>query len=303
MASEESRLRQALVDPAAWLVDETRARAEYALRCHALERLSQALAPSGAEALLVKGAALALTHYPRPWQREMTDIDLVARPGERDRLLAALERAGCQKEPPPAGRFWSSEALGETALILSEGALSVRVELHSRLDKLVGRPVPYAAVFARARREPGLLGLRLPSAEDHALLVALHCASSDYLHPPGFIDLELLLRRGLDGALLEARARRWRLCTALYVALQALRTLEAPSVSDELVERFRPARWRRWALSRSYRLGRYPVTPQAPRPGWRWTMRQSALRDDTARWLGGLTSYAAKRAVERALRR
>ena len=75
------------------MVGRAGAQAAYLLRMHGLQKLDAALgAPSGVAlaVLVVKGAALAMTHYARPWERAMVDIDFVVRPGSRGRVLSAL---------------------------------------------------------------------------------------------------------------------------------------------------------------------------------------------------------------------
>src|ERR1700689_3656662 len=71
-----------------------RARAGYLLRMHALAKLCKALDAAALDVLAVKGAAIAITHYAEPWTRAMADIDLLVRPGTRDRVVQALVAHG-----------------------------------------------------------------------------------------------------------------------------------------------------------------------------------------------------------------
>lgn len=299
---ETARLRAALRDPATLVTDKAAALAAFVLRSHALEQLAEALARSKAPVLLVKGAALALTVYPEPWQRGMCDIDLLVRPSDHGQVVAALERAGCRPAPAEVGqprRPWSSAMLGETPLVWQAGSVRWMVEVHTMLDKVVSRPVAYADVFARARPAPDLPRLQIPNAVDHALLVALHAAVSGFRHPVGLVDLELLIRAGLDLEELTKRAHQWKLRTSLFVAFAVMRRLEAPSVTPEMVERFYPGRLRRAALDRSYDLLSYPPARGAPRLGWPWIAAQTPLRDDLFHWCEGVARYALVRAAER----
>src|SRR5262249_35200575 len=153
-----------------------------------LRAVSAALSAEGLSALLVKGAALAIETYPDPAARPMGDVDLLVRRADRDRVVAALVRAGATVHRPP-GRPYSAALLGEMQLVLPLGATSTLVEVHASLDKLVARPVDEGAIFARARPAPGLPGLLLPAPEDHALLIALHAANDGLRHPIAFLDL------------------------------------------------------------------------------------------------------------------
>jgi hypothetical protein len=258
------------------------------LRAHVLRAVSGALSAAALSALLVKGAALAIDTYPDPAARPMQDVDLLVRRAECDAVVAALVRAGATRHTPP-GRAYSAALLGEIQLVLPAGATSTLVEVHTSLDKLVARPVGEAALFARARPAPGLPGLHVPAPEDHALLVALHAAGHGLRHPIAFLDLEMLLRRGLDMDALVARARAWRLGTVMYAMLSAMRDLGAASVTDDLVRAFDPGPLRRAAL-RGIGGG------DDERLGLRWVLRQTPLRDDPGAWALGLARYAAARA-------
>ena len=59
-----------------------------------LRLIQQAFRDAGIECLVLKGIALAVTHYPNPGLRPMDDIDLLVRPEDVDRAVAALPRAG-----------------------------------------------------------------------------------------------------------------------------------------------------------------------------------------------------------------
>ena len=205
--------------------------------------------------------------------------------------MAALVRAGATRHAPP-GRPHSAALLGEIQLVLRAGATSTLVEVHTSLDKVVARPVDEAGIFARAHPAPGLPGLRVPALEDHALLIALHAACDGLRHPIAFLDLELLLRRGLDVRAIEARARAWRLGTVMYATLSAMRDLGAASVTDDSVRAFDPGPLRRAAL-------RGIGAVDDDRLGLRWILRQTPLRDDPGAWALGLGRYAVARAQDR----
>ncbi|APR85421.1 Hypothetical protein A7982_10770 [Minicystis rosea] len=283
-------LRRVLTDRSVKLPDPgAEARAAAMLRAHVLANVGSILAAAGIEALLVKGAALALTVYPDPAVRGMHDVDLLVRRADHDRAVAALVRGGLEHQRV-ADRPVSASFLGETLLLARAGALSTLVEVHQTLDKIVPRPIDEDALFAGARPAPGLPGLSIPSPEDHALLVALHAAGHDFRHPAAFLDLELLLRRGLDLDVLTARARAWRLETVMFAALSLLRDLGSPSVDGDLVARFEPGPLRRALLRRAAASGEAL--------GAAWILRQTPLRDDLAEWTIGLGRYAAARAVD-----
>jgi hypothetical protein len=269
------------------------ARADALLRAHVLDRISRVLAAEGLDALLVKGAALALTVYPDAAVRPMSDLDLLVRGADRDRVVVALVRAGFV-DRSPADRPHSGALLGETLLVARSGAMETLVEVHTTLDKLVARPIDEPDLFARARPAPGLPHLLVPAPEDHALLVALHAAGHDFHHPLAFLDLELLLRAGLDTGALVARARAWRLETVMWIILSLLREQGGASVPDTLLATFEPGPLRRALLRRAGAAG--------TELGVDWILRQTPLRDDLAAWALGVARYAAARARDRLAR-
>lgn len=277
------------------------------LRGRVLAQIARALAAEGLDALLVKGAALGLTVYPSAAARPMNDIDLLVRPGQSDRVVSALARgknhgtASAGDVHRPEDRPFSGDLLGEVPLTIHCGAMSFTVEVHTSLDKIVPRPIDARDLFARAAAAPGLPPLLLPSPEDHALLIALHAAGHEFRHPIALLDIELLLRAGLDLAELTRRARTWRLGTVMYVVMATLRGLGAASVEDRHVAAFDPGPLRRAALRRWYDVGAFPVARGPARLGLPWILRQSPLRDDLGAWARGLALYAAARAADRLL--
>jgi hypothetical protein len=276
------------------------AHAQAMLRGRVLETLSHALSPEGLRALLVKGAALAMTVYPTPAARPMKDIDLLVPARAKAHVLAALAREGGEihraRERP-----WSEDLLGEIAVTMRCGATPFLVEVHTTLDKIVARPIDTDDLFARATPALGLPGLLVPSLEDHALLVALHAAGNELRDPIGLLDLELLLRAGLDLGELAARAAQRKLETVMYIAMATLRALGAASITDAHVDAFAPGLLRRAALSPFYDVGAFPIAKGPFSLGLRWLVRQTPLRDDLGPWARGLARYAAVRAAERLL--
>jgi hypothetical protein len=297
---ETRRLRERLLSARDHAGAEHARRAMYVLRAHGLERIGRTLDRAGLRAMLVKGAALALTAYSPPWSRDMDDVDLLVRERDRGAVASALVDAGCVAAPAPPGRPLTSDALGELVFGARFGAASFTLELHTRLDKIVPRGVAYDDVLARGAPAPELPGFMVPAPEDHALLVALHLAGHEYRHAVGLLDLHLLLARGLSRDVLCARADAYRLRAALYVALATLRALGSSEATPPLLARLDPGPLRRAAIARVYDLGRYPVARGAPRLGLPWLARQAVLRDDLAPFAASVLRYAAERGFERA---
>ncbi|MRG97902.1 nucleotidyltransferase family protein [Polyangium spumosum] len=288
-----------LRDPRAVMPAPTpEAHAEALLRAHVLVSISRALVSRGERVMLVKGAALALTVYPSAAARPMCDVDLLVPPRRERVVIEALAGAGLEVHEHPL-RPRSRVMLGETQLVARAGQMRLLVEVHGTLDKIVPRPIDVAAIETRATPAPGLPGLSLPSVEDHALLVALHAAGHEFRHEMAWLDLELLLRAGLDRRVLVERARAFRLETVMFVMLSTLRALGAASVDAELVRAFEPGRLRRVALAPFYDVGAFQVPRTKAALGIRWVVGQTPLRDDLAAWIRGLARYAVARVEDR----
>jgi hypothetical protein len=221
----------------------------------------------------------------------MSDIDLLVRPADRDRVVAALTQGGGEEQPQP-GRPHSRALLGETLILMRAGAITALVEVHTTLDKIVERPIDLGAIFARATPAPGLPALLVPAPEDHALLIALHAAGHSFAHPVAFLDLELLLRRGLDVRALAERAHAFRLRTVMFAMLTLMQGAGAASVTPDLIAAFTPGHARRALLQRA-------LSGSPPELGVAWIAAQTPLRDDLGAWLAGLARYGVARARDR----
>jgi hypothetical protein len=260
----------------------------YVLRADLLNRISSRLVEAGCDALLVKGAALALTVYPEPWTRRMNDVDLLVRPGTESVLIALLQEIGCVVRADPLRRTMYFE----TRLYAPFGGGHILIELHTSLDKYVERPISIELLFERSLPAPGLAGFRVPANEDHLLLLALDSAHDGTRPAERLQDAARLLEAGVDRRAVETRARLFRMETALYVFLEALERNQRSTHGWSPA--FRPSAARTVALSISERtLARTSGRPPTPMISWTRgvakLVRQTALRDDTGAWFVGLS--------------
>ena len=264
------------------------AQALWLVREQALATLSDALQRRDLTAVLVKGAALALTTYAKPWERDMGDIDLLA--DDVDAARSALIDAGCREVP--LSRPVTAADLGASVFALRIGSLDVPIDLHGRLDKIVSRPVDYDAIFERSA-PTDFAALRVPDPVDHALLIVLHAATAEFTHEACWRDLELLFSDDFDHDVFAERARAWCLVTASWMAFERLRVrgvaVPARGLQPSPVRR----RLALWAHDSS----------RVRQLGWRWVLRQAPLRDDTFNWVAGMLRYSGRRILERTLLR
>lgn len=276
------------------------AHADALLRRHVLAQIAESLRQEKLPALLVKGAALALTVYPDPAARRMSDIDMLV--DEKDQLpvVHALERRGWLVAHD-SSRPLSTAMFGERLVQARVGSMTFTVEVHASLDKMVRRPIPFAELLQRASPAPGLEGLSVPGREDHALLVALHASTHEYRHELALQDMELLLRSGLDKLELGRRADLFHLRSVMFVMVSLLKNLGAASVDDELVKMFDPGWVRRGVIARFYDVQRYPPVLGEEVLGLPWVIGQAPLWEDRRMFATGLMKYAGVRVVERGL--
>jgi hypothetical protein len=278
--------------------DDHERHARYLLIAHAVRVIAQAVAQVNVPVMLVKGAALARTVYPKPWLRPMNDIDLLVMEEDRLRVLEALESSGCEVFPSPADRRYSATLLGETGVAFSTGGAELLIEVHHRLDKVVRRPIDYAAIAERAVHFHDLPGLSVPCPVDHALLVILHASSSEFRHEVAWSDLELLFGVGIDFDELSQRARTWGLATATFVAAMMLRLRGSQQVPEALLQGLVPARSRQRVLGRLFpNLPTAECEPQ--RSGLKWIAAQAPLHDNLYAYLRGIATYSGARMRDR----
>ena len=271
-------------------------KAIFVARGHVLELVSAALAPANLQALLAKGVGLAHL-YPSPWLRPMADIDLLVRTRDLDAVTAALAAAGFSVERdlerPRTG------SLLEVAVRPPTNAMQLLLELHVAMDKAVLRPVHIDGVFARSAAHDALPQLRIPTLEDHVLLVALHLAADEYRHAAGFADLEVLITAGADLEIVVARAKQARASAALYVAFATLEHLLPGFVPPETLAALRPGSAHEALLRTTFDIGAWPVAKRPTKLGAQWLLGQWLLQDDATPFAVGLASYLGKRVLER----
>lgn len=139
-----------------------------------LPRVLGQMAAAGVRPILIKGAALACTHYPEPGLRPRADADLLVRADERQRLFALLAAQGYRRGAGTGAELASSEAS-----FWKDGAPLV-LDVHWRInnsplfagvlefDELAAGAVPVPALGPHARA---------PGPADAVLLAAIHRAS------------------------------------------------------------------------------------------------------------------------------
>jgi hypothetical protein len=169
----------------AWLVDAARAamRAEVAIdlaRRPMVVAAIEALHFAGTAPLVLKGEALAYTHYAAPWQRPRADTDLLVAPDAGPAAETALVALGYRRELRLPGEWVSAQC---TLVRQGAGGLWHAIDLHWRINNsaVLSGIVTHAELAASAIALPSLgPAARAPDAI-HALLIAcLHRVGSEY---------------------------------------------------------------------------------------------------------------------------
>ena len=205
-----------------------------ALHRTALSELSSAFASAAIPGLVIKGAALALSHYPSAGLRPRVDTDLFIEPAQQERAHQILLDANWQ---PIASNF--------SALVLPErsyqkrfsGAL-ISLDLHWALSTrpLLARALPFATLYANSVAFDNAGHWHMPCAVDALLIAAVHRIGHHRDHER-FIwlyDVHLLWQAMTPHEQEQSlsRAEQAGLCAILLDALTPSQALFHTDISD-----------------------------------------------------------------------
>ncbi len=172
-------------------------------------------------AVALKGPLFAARYYPRPSARGTTDIDLLV--GEQDlrEAAAALATVDYRVTESDAQVAWARRAHHHLQLA-RPGAPDV--ELHFHAYRGFGITLRAPALADRSVAVPDLRWIRVPSAEDELVYLAVHAAAHRFGRLAWLYDLRLVVERMSPEALEVAagRARAWGVSRALSLAAELL---------------------------------------------------------------------------------
>jgi hypothetical protein len=161
------RLRASARAHAAW---------EMVHRSALLDALSS-LASAGLEPVLFKGTALAYSVYPNPVLRTRGDTDLIVPPHERERVIAALSRAGFVPE--------TAVDSGQTSFVRVGPGAAHGLDVHWQVNdsEVLSGLFPYQELRAEAVPLPALAPDALAASPVHAMLLACMHRGAHRHHP------------------------------------------------------------------------------------------------------------------------
>ena len=225
-----------------------------------LAELLEACVAVNLDLIVLKGAALAETVYPRPSLRFFGDLDVLVRGADCDRARAVLEGLGYT----PDALQWEEMVQGrycQTNFFKHPERGAVVAELHT---ELLNNPFFFGRVkfdaegtWERARRvtlageEAWVLG-----PEDQLLHLCLHLACHTLAAPSSLRDIEQICQTSeVDWPLLLTIARQAQATRACFAGLLAANRLLGTPVPDSvlaaLAPRFGGKLLRRLALTRA----------------------------------------------------
>jgi hypothetical protein len=256
-----------------------------------LRFLGELFAEAGLEPLFFKGSVVG-RHYCEAYLRPSGDIDICAPPGRYDDLRNLLRR--CSNSLLSSPGIGLSQETGQFFVNCGPSELC-SVDLHSSLDRL-GLP-SLEAVFSRSVLiKLGETSIRIPAAEDHLRLVAIHALSHGAWRPVWLCDISAMLEdlpqdfdwdRCLGD---EPRIARWISSTIeLAHCLLGACADRVPSSSrvQRLPKWFTRTLLNEWQtpVAERYRGASLGVTLAHPQ---RWLDPRKLVADITTRWPNGI---------------
>lgn len=239
-------------------VDTFTATAQMGIHFSNLAQIKNAFGQKNIPLVLLKGAALGQTVYDDPLWRIMSDIDLWVQAADVPRAVGALLALGYQQRQAKAERplALQQQSKGEICFVQPNAVWGL-IEL--QWSPFAGWWVQRTAVIDEtavwSRQEPLPDGLAYQLApEDMILHSAIHMAINhqfDILTTRHLVDIALIARKqGVDWQIVADRAKKWRVATAVYTALNLLEQLVDPGGLAGVLDQLRPSTLRQHLLRR-----------------------------------------------------
>lgn len=266
-------------------------------RRSAIRTLTSTLEQAGLEAILLKGAALAMDVYPEPALRTMQDIDLWMQPDRLDPAVRALEAVGFRCPDRVVTGVPDSRV---PTRILEWPSSPILVELHGVPFSLSGLPGTVRDAMWR-RRVPvnGEIRASLLRRDDLLLHLCLHAVRHHRLNGGlgALADVGWVVARGLDRPWSEwvDGVHTARAATSVWLVLHLARRWVGAPIPDQVLAHLTPAEHADRLLVLADR--------QLAAPGQEFRSAVERLLSDDAvslaRWVGGRFIAAPWRTADR----
>jgi hypothetical protein len=191
-------------------------------------RVTEGLSDAGLRAAILKGGALAYTHYPEPWCRPRIDLDLLVSRADRDRSREVMRALGYREGRPMSSRWlmqqdaWKRQGGAGVPLdcdvhfeLTNRQFFAAKLPVQVLLDRSV--PAPFAG-----------RGARQLDAVDALIYSCVH-RIAHHSHDARLIWHADIARQGaaLDAAAVACLVDRARAAGLASVAAQELRIASA----------------------------------------------------------------------------
>jgi len=211
-----------------------------AIREKHLRCFLDACAAAGLRPLLMKGGALAYTHYARPDLRARFDTDILVAPDARERAVAILASSGYVAIPQAGGELIAYQAAYATRL----GDVSIdTIDLHWRIanPQQFGPFLSYDDAERQAVSVPALAPQARALGPVHALLLACVHRVAHHFDAPHLIwlyDLRLLAERftAAEWRAFVALAHERGVATVTQRSLARARFMVGAPIADDTLE-------------------------------------------------------------------
>jgi hypothetical protein len=202
-----------------------------------LERVMPALEEAGCRPIVLKGAPLALSVYPRPEDRWFIDLDLLLTRAELPSAYAALERLGYRfAETVLSERYYEDHHFHR----ILRSAQGVYLEAHWAVTLPASAySFDLDALRRDAMRIPlGRVGILAPSYLDQVLHGVLQNIAGGFNDLRRILDLHLLDRHlsDLDRERLADRARAHNLATGVWLQYRLREVLIGAAIPAPIAE-------------------------------------------------------------------
>jgi hypothetical protein len=248
--------------PAHWNEAHKKIQKKLTLFMKELDRVGAALAKANIPLLALKNSGIARGIYPNLAGSPMGDIDVLVDVDDFDKAHAIMLELGFVFDSrSPLGEKTVEEAKrsggSEYRYVLDDGS-TLWFELQWRVvaGRWINENQEPKAKYLIARSVP-IKGsdVRLLAPTDNLLQVALHTAKHSYVRAPGFrlhTDVDRIVRRcDIDWGTFCREVERLTVCTAVYFSLVLASYLLHTPVPDWVLNRLKPAWWKRKLILRS----------------------------------------------------
>lgn len=209
-----------------------------------LRRVLERLAAAGVSCLVIKGGALAHTHYSHPHLRPRRDTDLLVRHEDMGRLVGALERAGYAQAIETSGELATSQYHFER-IEPRDGLHALDVHWRVANPRVFADGVAYDRLAARRVRLPDLGPDAWTLSPGHALALACIHRVAHHQDSENLLwlwDVHLLVSRLSDdesNAFVDLASRSATRAVCARGLTQAAQYFGTPGAED-LVARVQP---------------------------------------------------------------